>query len=125
MDKTAIETRCHAKAKEIINKYFGDLIQETVYEQPEILDKKYTKELPFQIEQEYLAFLDKLKREIMPEDTRAIEEAYDDAKTITLWEKIEKSNHNDVAYFVGLIKQYSEELLDHMINDFLNLGETV
>ncbi len=54
-----------------------------------------------------------------------VEEAYDDAKTITLWEKIAKSNHNDVAYFVGLIKQYSEELLDHMINDFLNLGETV
>lgn len=138
--------RCDAKAKELLNQYFGNLINETVYEHPESLDEKYTKELPLKIEEEFLTFLDSLKKEIMPDDPRTIEElidrplkrdmiqedyepdvekAYEDATTVTFWEKISKSNHDDVAYFKGLIKQYSEELLEHMTNDFLNLGETI
>lgn len=146
MDKTVLETRCRAKAKELLDKHFGDLVQQTVYEKPETLDEKYTRELPLRIEEEYLAFLDALKKEIMPGERRAIGElidsplrremiredyeltvdkAYEEATTVTLWEKISKSNHDDVAYFVGLLKQYSEELLEHMTNDFLNLGETL
>ncbi len=146
MDNMDLQIRCHKKAKEIIDRHFGDLIHEAAYERPEVLDEKYTKELPFAIEDEFLAFLDGLKIELFPGDSRPIEDlidrplkremiredydsdvdkAYKDAATITFWEKITKSNHEDVTYYKGLLKQYSEELLEHMTNDFLNLGEAL
>ena len=146
MSTSDIQGRCDAKAKELLDKYFGNIVNEAVYQKPEVLDERYPMELPFQIEAEYLQFLGELKAELLPEDTRSIgqlidrplkremikedygpdvQEAYDEAKAITFWEKVTGSNHDDVAYFKGLIKQYTEELLDHMTNDFLNLGETL
>ena len=141
-----IEMRCRAKANELLDKYFGNIIHDAAYERPEKLDEKYTKELPFKVEEEFLSFLAELKAELIPQDTRPIdslidrpqlrdlirddydadvEKSYGDATTVTLWEKITKSNHDDVVFFKGLIKQYTEELLDHMIDDFLKLGKTL
>lgn len=48
-----------------------------------------------------------------------LEKAYKDAKIITIWEKITKSNHEDVTYYKGLLKAYTEELLSWMEIDFV------
>ncbi len=56
----------------------------------------------------------------MTEDDReAIDEAYKDAKRITLWERITKSNHEDVTYYKGLLYEYTKDLLMVMRHDFL------
>jgi len=49
----------------------------------------------------------------------SLKEARADAEKVTLWEKITKSNHEDVTYYKGLLKQYTEELLSTMIKDFI------
>ena len=141
-----IEMRCRDKANELLDKYFGNIVHEAVYERPEKLDERYTKELPFKIEDEFIAYLGELKKELMPDDTRPIDslidhprlrdmimedyevdvdKSFEEATTITLWERITKSNHEDVAYFKGLLKQYTEELLEHTILDFLELGKKI
>lgn len=141
-----IEMRCRDKANELLDKYFGNIVHEAAYERPEKLDERYTKELPFKIEDEFIAYLGELKKELMPDDTRPIDslidhprlrdmimedyevdvdKSFEEATTITLWEKITKSNHEDVAYFKGLLKQYTEELLEHTILDFLELGKKI
>ncbi len=114
-----IEILCREKEQELLNKYFhggpdcpfagGDT--ETIGE--------YTKDLPFKIEAEFSEYLVELWKEysdspleleekklrwLMTEDDReGIEEAYKDAKRITLWERITKSNHEDVTYYKGFI----------------------
>ena len=56
----------------------------------------------------------------MTEDDReAINAAYKDANRITLWEKITKSNHEDVTYYRGLLYEYTKDLLMVMRLDFL------
>ena len=146
MDVLDLRIRCQAKIKELLDHYFGDLVKEAVVDKPEVLEERFSPELPLKIEEEYLAFLGGLKREFFPGDPRAIEEiidcplkremirddyeldvekAYENAKNITFWEKLTRSNYKDVTYFKGLVKQYTEELLEHMTDDFLSLGETV
>lgn len=59
-------------------------------------------------------------RWLMTEDDReAIDAAYKDAKRITLWERITKSNHEDVTYYKGLLYEYTKDLLMVMRLDFL------
>ena len=146
MDVLDLRIRCEAKIKELLDHYYGDLVKEAVVDKPEVLEERFSPELPLKIEEEYLAFLGGLKREFFPADPRAIDEiidcplkremirddyeldvekAYENAKTITFWEKLTRSNYKDVTYFKGLVKQYTEELLEHMTDDFLSLGETV
>lgn len=146
MDVLDLRIRCEAKMKELLDHYFGDLVKDAVADKPEVLDERFTTELPLKIEEEFLAFLGELKQEILPGDTRTIDEiidcplkrekirddyeldveqAYEEAKTITLWEKLTRSNYKDVSFFKGLVKQYTEELLEHMTDDFLTLGVTV
>lgn len=56
----------------------------------------------------------------MTEDDReAIDAAYKDAKRITLWERVTKSNHIDITYYKGLLYRYTKDLLVVMRNDFL------
>ena len=146
MDVLDLRIRCEAKMKELLDRHFGDLVKEAVADRPEVLEDRFTPELPLKIEEEYMAFLGELKQEILPGDSRTIEEiidcplrremirddyeldverAYEDAATVTFWEKLTRSNYKDVNFFKGLVKQYTEELLDHMTDDFLTLGETV
>ena len=56
----------------------------------------------------------------MTEDNREmIEVAHKNAVTRTLWERITNTNHKDVAYYKGLIREYTKELLMVMRLDFL------
>lgn len=140
IDKPAIEERCYGKAKELLAKYFGDFATISGVVKPETLDNLYTDELPRKIAEEFRAFLAGLWDEIAPNGGKSFEEVmnqqcsidlihddYDDflpsarlsAETITLWEKITKTNHKDVTYYKGLLKQYTEELLETMAEDFL------
>lgn len=130
---------CKEKEQELLNKYFGNLIREAAVKRPETIGM-YTKELPLKIEAEYKTYLEglwkdyapkglkgtplileerKLRKLMTDDDREGIEEAYKDATTITLWEKITKSNHEDVTYYKRLLEEYTKDLLFVMREDFL------
>lgn len=130
---------CKEKEQELLNKYFGNLIREAAVKRPETIGM-YTKELPLKIEAEYKTYLEglwkdyapkglkgtplileerKLRKLMTDDDREGIDEAYKDATTITLWEKITKSNHEDVAYYKRLLEEYAKDLLFVMREDFL------
>jgi ryanodine receptor 2 len=134
-----IESQCRAKVDELLDKYFGKLVQEAAIERPETIGD-YSLELPRQIEAEYFTYLKDLWKEIAPNDTPSFEEiidkkhlskrmtdddqeiikpAYDDAATQTFWERLTKSNHKDVTYYKGLLKRYTEDLLTALRCDFM------
>lgn len=141
MTKDQIRNLCTAKRDELISKYFGNLVHEAAYEKPEeIEESRYSPELPRQIASEFYDFLKQFLSELCPgsqhelsaimnkkaramsfmaDDKQQLEEAYKDAKIVTLWEKITKSNHEDVTYYKGLLKAYTAELLDCMQVDFI------
>ncbi len=128
-----IEILCKEKEQELLDKYFGNLTMATI-DCPETIGK-YTKDFPLKIEEEYRQYLIELWKEyslkplvleeqklrwLMTEDDRkAIDVAYKDANRITLWERITKSNHEDVAYYKGLLHEYTKDLLMVMRHDFL------
>lgn len=134
-----IQTQCHTKAEELLNKYFGNLIKEAAIERPEEIGG-YSLELPRQIEEEYYAYLKDLWTEIAPNDSPSFEViidkkylsdrmtdddreiikyAYDDAVTRTLWERLTMTNHKDVTYYKSLLKRYTEDLLTALRCDFM------
>lgn len=139
MNSKEITTLCKEKEQELLNKYFGNLVHEAAIVRPETIGE-YTKDLPLKIEGEYRPFLEglwkvyapdglkgtplvleeqKLRKLMTDDDREGIEEAYKDATTITLWEKITKSNHEDVTYYKGLLEEYTKDLLLVMREDFL------
>ena len=135
MDAKQIEKLCKNKEKELINKYFcypERGYQETIGE--------YTKDLPHKIEVEYQSFLEELWKEAAPENLKgtplvleekklkelmtddnreAVDLAYKDAVTRTLWERITKTNHEDVARYIRELVEYSCDLLYVMRHDFM------
>ena len=134
-----IERLCKEKEQELLNRYFGNLVNEAAIECPETIGE-YTKDLPLKIEAEYRAFLEELWKEHAPEDLKGtplvleekklrklmtdddrelIEEAHKDAAEQTLWERITKTNHKDVTYYKGLLQEYTRDLLMVMREDFL------
>ena len=139
MEREQIRTLCLQKEQELIDKYFGNLVYEAAIEQPETIGE-YSKELPLKIELEYYNYLEYLWKENMTnneqdfssiidkrhlrmlsteDDIEAIEYAYNDATRQTLWERLTKSNHKDVTYYKGLLKEYTKELLSCLRCDFL------
>jgi len=129
-----IEILCKEKEQELLRKYFGNLANEAAKVRPETIGE-YTKDLPLKVEAEFREYLVELWKEysdqplvleeqklrwLMTEDDReAIDTAYKDAKRITLWERITKSNHEDVTYYKGLLLEYTKDLLLVMRHDFL------
>lgn len=134
-----IESQCRAKAEELINKHFGNLVHEAAIEQPETIGD-YSPDLPKQIEDEYYEYLKTLWTEIAPSGSPSFEEiidkkhlsdlmtdddreiippAYDAAMHRNLWERITKTNHKDVTYYKGLLKRYTEDLLTALRCDFM------
>lgn len=126
---------CKEKEQELLDKYFGGFVFEAAIVRPETIGE-YTRDLPLKIEGEFRAFLEGLWKEYDPDtplvleerklrklmtddDREGIDAAYKDASTITLWEKITKSNHEDVTYYKGLLYEYTKELLLVMREDFL------
>ncbi|MGN0187978.1 MAG: hypothetical protein ACI395_00530 [Candidatus Cryptobacteroides sp.] len=139
MDSSQIERLCWEKSDELLNEHFGELVHDAAVVMPETVDEKYYMNLPLKIEHEFFLFLERLWNEAAPQDPRplsqlldrrherqvivdsyeeALPRAYDDAHRITLWEQITRSNHEDVTFFKGLLKSYTEELLKCMIYDF-------
>lgn len=129
-----IEILCKEKEQELLCKYFGNLANEAAKVRPETIGE-YTKDLPLKVEAEFRDYLIGLWKEysdqplvleeqklrwLMTEDDReVIDAAYKDAKRITLWERITKSNHEDVTYYKGLLLEYTKDLLMVMRHDFI------
>ena len=134
-----IENRCKTKADELINKYFGNIFKEATIEQPEEIGN-YTLDMPRKIEAEYYTYLKSLWAEIAPEGSPSFEEiidkkhlsdslpnddrealmsAYEEAMRQTLWERLTKTNHKDVAYYKHLLKRYTKDLLSALRCDFM------
>lgn len=130
---------CKEQEHELLNKYFGNLIHEAAIERPETIGE-YTKDLPLKIEAEYRVFLEQLWTQYTPEelkgmplvleeqklrklmtddDREGVDAAFQDATEQTLWERITKTNHKDVTYYKGLLKEYTCDLLMVMREDFL------
>lgn len=139
MTPQEIANLCETKQNQLLNKYFGNLVHEAAIERPETIGE-YTKDLPLKIEAEFRTFLEELwkehapaelkgtplvleeqkLRQLMTDDNRElIEPAYKNATEITLWERITKSNHEDVTYYKGLLHEYTCDLLMVMRLDFL------
>jgi len=140
MEKKDIEKKCRQIANELLDEYFHDFAQEAAYKRPEKIAIQYNDELPHKIAEEFrIRLFDlwienrpiggktfdevmNLERSIKMVDASYVnylEEAREKAEKITFWELITKSNHKDVTYYKGLLKQYTEELLDVMIKDFM------
>lgn len=129
--ESKIEILCRKKEQELLNKYFPN---GSGYSETETIGV-YSKDLPLKIESEFREYLIELWKELsdtplvleeqklrwfMTEDDReAIDAAYKDAKRITLWERITKSNHEDVTFYKGLLYEYTKDLLMVMRLDFL------
>ena len=139
MTQQEIASLCEEKQNQLLHKYFGNLVHEAAIERPETIGK-YIKELPLKIEAEFRTFLEELWKEYAPaelkgtplvheeqklrklmtdDDRELIATAYKDATEITLWERIIKSNHEDVTYYKGLLLEYTRDLLMVMRQDFL------
>lgn len=139
MTNEQITKLCKDKEQELLNKYFGNLVKEAAIEQPETIGE-YTMDLPLTIELEYKAFLEELWLEVAPEefkgqplvleeqqlrklltegDLQKLEDAYKAATEQTLWERITKTNHNDVTYYKGLLLEFTRDLLMVMRTDYL------
>ena len=131
--------RCKQKEQELLNKYFGNLVQEAATERPETIGD-YTQDLSLKIEAEYRAYLkelwplvapeplrgtplvleeEKLRKLMTDDDREAIDNAHRAATRRTLWERITQSNHKDVTYYKGLLQEYTRDLLMVMREDFL------
>ena len=139
MNPNEIAMLCKEKEQELLDKYFGNLVHEAAIEMPENIGE-YTKDLPLKIEAEYREFLEgiwelhapsglqgtplvleeqKLRKLMTDDDREGVDAAYKDASTITLWERITQSNHDDVTYYKGLLLEYTKDLLLVMRHDFL------
>lgn len=124
----------------LLAKYFPNYLHDAAIRKPEELDEEYNDELPHKVEVEFGEWLDALWKELNPntdktymsimnqhlnmimtdaEYNRPLVEAKAKADKITFWEKINKTNHEDVTYYKGLLLEYTRRLLDVMINDFI------
>lgn len=135
MKDKIIEKLCKDKEQELINKYFGgsdNERQETIGE--------LTKDLPQKIGAEYQIFLEELwkeaapvelkgtplvleenkLRQLMTDDNReAVDLSYKDAVRQTLWERVTKTNHEDVNRYIEELVEYSRDFLYVMRHDFM------
>ena len=140
MTKSEIEPRCRQKADELLEKYFPNFIREAALDKPETLSVDYNDQLPGKVEDEFRAWLAGVWAETEHKSSRSfgdimdrhlsmtsvdaefvplLEKARKEAERITVIEKLKKSNHQQVTYYKGLLRQYSQELLKTMIKDFV------
>lgn len=133
---TDISTICKNKEAELLETYFGDTAtaRNLSGDNPEAIGG-YTSDLPLQIESEYRQFLvllwknyspqelvleeQALRRLMTESDRECLAEAMTDATTVTLWERLTRSNYRDVARYKSLLYRYTKQLLDVMRLDFL------
>ena len=135
-----IESLCKEREEELLEAYFGNLVEEAAQLRPEFIGK-YTPDLPFKIESEYKDFLNTLVKQLFPDtesltadnfleekklrelitddDREAIAQAYKKASKRTVMEWISKTNHKDVTFYKGLLEAHAKDLLLVMRTDFL------
>lgn len=139
MTNEQIKKLCKDKEQELLDKYFVNLAKEASDLRPETVGE-YTQDYPLKVEAEYKAFLEELWQQCAPEEMKGtplvleeeklrelmtskareeLDAAFKDATTRTLWERITQSNHEDVAYYKGLLMEYTREMLMLMRLDFL------
>ena len=140
MTESELRDCCWAQYNLLLQSYFGDFAVEAAKGKTEVLDDIYTDTLPLTIADKYRSFLLSLWSKIAPigappyeelvttkrasevtteEYEDFLERARTEAKTVTFFEKITRSNHKDVSYYKGLLKQYTEELMRIIMEDFL------
>ena len=141
MNKKELEDLCYAKEEELLDKYFPNFIKDAAINRPEKLAEEYSNDIPDIIRDEFWNWLEDLWRqecesfrgtafekimdrrfqmEDLDKEFRPIlQPAREDAETITLWEKITQSNHEDVTYYKGLLRQYSRAMMNTMLRDML------
>lgn len=138
--KEEIEIRCYEKAQELLDKYFPNFIEDAAVTKPELLTEEYNMELPAKVAEDFRDWLAGVWEEFRSEVQKPFDkvlnlkrsmeitgssyvpylsDALEEAKTVTFWEKLTKTNHEDVTFYKGILKQYTEELLQVMIKDFM------
>lgn len=139
MGSADIEKLCVQKEQALLDRYFGGLVTDAAIRRPENINE-FEPELPLKIEAEYRGYLEelwtkhvpdgqkgmplileeqKLREAFTDDDREGIAAAYKDASRRTLWERLFRSNHEDVTYYKGLLQAYTRDLLMVMRNDFL------
>lgn len=130
----AIIQQCWAKYNQLLETHFTDDPRN-----PEFLSGRYTIDLPLLIAAEMHDYIEDLwetngdgrsLNELMGAGRlnqityesylEKLRETMHDALKITLWEKITKTNYQDVAVYKGILKECTKEILETMITDFLN-----
>lgn len=135
MDKNEINALCEQKAEELIQKHFPSLPTHA-----EQVGNCYPADLPFRVQKEYYDFLEGLWKELSPDNLESFVDIMDryteipdidsdyiptilkakkDSEIVTLWERIRHSNHEDITWYHGLLKEYARKLLDVMRRDFV------
>ena len=139
METNRVEQLCIKKEQELLNKAFGNIVHEAAIQRPETIGT-YTKDLPVRIPAKYKSYLEELWHDFAPDDMKGtplileeeklrqlmtgedwtrVEKAFADAEEQTVWEFITQTNHKDVAYYKGLLQDYTRNLLSLMRLDFL------
>ena len=128
---------CWAKIDELLAKHFPEITPED-----NVLDAKMTTNLPLVIAAEMKDYLSGLWDEMEQSGTgKTFEEImgagrlnqltyesyYDllknaekDALKITLWERITKTNYEDIITYRSILRSCTREILELMVKDFLN-----
>ena len=140
MNRTEIEDRCNAKVEELLDEYFPNYIEDAAINRPEDLDARYDNTIPVRIQSDYYDWLLELWRSLGHSEGPSFDRLFDrqsqmaevdgefkpildparyDAETKTLWERITKTNHEDVTYYKGLLRLYSRSLMRIMTRDFV------
>ena len=79
MDIKQIEKLCESKEKELMEKYYGNLVKEAAIERPEEIGS-YTKDLPLKIEAEFRSFLEELWKNVAPEELKGAPLVFEERK---------------------------------------------
>ncbi len=139
MTKQQIGWQCQRQIKVLLKKHFGNIINDALLRRPEGLDETYFIDLPHMIADEYRAFLYDIWQHVQHGDAsfetiidiqanlfevddrynQRIRTAYIDAKRITAWELISKTNYRDVNRYKGLLYDYTNEILQRMATSFM------
>ena len=135
-----IDSLCWAKYTELLKEHFGDIGTMVAVDKPQEIEAKYSSELPESIAGEFRSFLESVWKDNAPSSAPEFEKIMNAEKTldlaklkyeedlkaaraaaekITTWEKITSSNYKDVVQYVGLLKDFTEELMSALLEDFM------
>ncbi len=138
MKSEELRALCWGKYNSLLDQYFGGIHEETAAREG-TLDGRFTNELPEKVAGEFRSYIEDVWKEVAPDGAEPFDKIMDadkaikatkaeyldyltkarnEAQAVSLWEKITSSNHEDVTYYKGLLKQYTEELMRVMLLDF-------